>query len=136
MVTYVLDSSAILNFFDGEAGADRVAEIIKAHLAGTHRATIAAVHWGEIAGVIAKVHGRAAMELALSRLLSFGIETVPATAERALRAALIKLNRKIPYADAFGVDLTMDSSGHVLVTADFDLKAAARDVKIEFLPRK
>jgi predicted nucleic acid-binding protein len=136
MVTYALDTSAVLRFLDGEPGSTRVAEIIKGHLEGSHRAVIAAIHWGEVAGVTCKVHGQAAVDLVLSRLMSFGLEVVPANADRAVRAALIKVKRSIPYADAFGVELAMDSADHVLVTADFDLRAAARDVKIEFLPRK
>ena len=136
MVTYALDASAVVRYLDGEAGSDRVAEIIKSHLAGRCQVIISAVHWGEIAGVTCKVHGRAAMDLALSRLAAFGFELVPATSERALRAALIKLKRKIPYVDAFGVELVADSSDHVLVTADFDLKPASRDIQIEFLPAK
>ena len=136
MVTYALDASAVLRYLDGEAGSTRVAEIVKGHLAGKHTVVICAVHWGEIAGVTAKAHGRQAVDLVLSRLFSFGLRVVPATAERAVRAALIKVKRKIPYADAFGVELASDSPEHVLVTADFDLKAAAHDVKIEFLPKK
>jgi hypothetical protein len=53
----------------------------------------------------------------------------------AVRAALVKLKRNLPYVDAFGVELAADS-GRVFVTADFDFKAASRDVKIEFLPAK
>ena len=136
MVTYVLDANAMLRFLDREAGFDRVSEIIKQHLAGHVRVVMSAVHCGEVAGVTCKHHGRATLDLVLARLFSFGIETVPATAERAVRSALIKLERKVPYADAFGVELASDSPEHVLVTADFDLKNAARDVKIEFLPRK
>jgi predicted nucleic acid-binding protein len=136
MVTYVLDSSAILRFLDGEAGSVRVAEIIKGHLAERHRAVVAAIHWGEVAGITCKVHGQSAVDVALSRLLAFGFELVPITAERAVRAALIKVKRKVPYPDAFGVELAMDSSDHVLVTADFDLKPAAPGIRIEFLPRK
>jgi predicted nucleic acid-binding protein len=136
MVTYALDASAILRYLDGEAGSKRVAEIIKGHLAGRCRVVISAVHWGEVAGVTCKFHGRDAVEFALSRLYSFGFEIVPATADRAMRAALIKVERKIPYADAFGVELASGSPEHVLVTADFNLKRAMRDVKIEFLPRK
>jgi predicted nucleic acid-binding protein len=135
MVTYALDASAVLRYLDGEAGSTRVAEIIKGHLTDRHRVVISAVHWGEVAGITCKVHGRQAAELALSRLSSFGFEVVPATAERAMRAAFIKVATKIPYADAFGVELASGSPDHVLVTSDFDLKAAARDVKIEFLPR-
>ena len=135
-MTYALDASAILRYLDGEAGSQRVAEIIKGHLADRHKAVVSAIHWGEVAGVTAKAHGHRAVDLVLSRLLSFGFEIVPATAERAVRAALIKVNRTIAYADAFGVELASDSPEHVLVTADFGVKAAARDVKIEFLPRK
>lgn len=61
---------------------------------------------------------------------------VPADADRAVRAALIKLKRQIPYVDAFGLELAADGRDRVFVTADFDFKAASRDVKIEFLPAK
>jgi predicted nucleic acid-binding protein len=136
MVTYVLDSSAILRYLDGGAGAERVADIIKSHMAGRCEAVICSVHWGEIAGVSFKVHGRAAMEIVLARLQDFGLPIISADADRALRAAIIKFKRNIPYVDAFGVELASDSPEHVLVTADFDFKPASRDVKIEFLPAK
>ena len=134
-MTYVLDSSAVLRYLDAEAGASRVAEIITNHLAGSCQVVISATHWGEIAGVTAKLRGIQAMELVLERLQAFGFLIVPADAHRCLRAALIRLNRQIPYVDAFGVELA-EAEDRVLVTADFDFKAASRDVKIEFLPAK
>jgi predicted nucleic acid-binding protein len=136
MVTYVLDSSAILRYLDNEAGAERVAEIIKSHLAGRCAAMISVLHWGEIAGITCKAHGNAAMELVISRLSAFGFEVAPADAERAVRASLIKLKRQIPYVDAFGVELAAEGRDRVFVTADFDFKPASREVKIEFLPAK
>ena len=83
-----------------------------------------------------KLRGRQAVDLVLSRLFSFGLEIADVTAERAVRAALIKIGRKISYADACGAELASESPDHILVTADFHLKAATNDVKIEFLPRK
>ena len=136
MVTYVLDSSAILRYLDDEPGAARISEIIKAHLAGHCAAMVSALHWGEVAGITCKVHGRQAMDLVLSRLAAFGLEIVPADGDRAVRASLVKLKRGIPYVDAFGVGLTADSADRVFVTADFDFKPASRDVTIEFLPVK
>ncbi|MGA9495691.1 MAG: PIN domain-containing protein [Terriglobales bacterium] len=136
MVTYVLDSSAILHYLDDEAGAARVAEIIKSHLAGGCAAVVSALHWGEVAGITGKLHGRPAMELVLSRLSSFGLPIIAADADRAVRASSIKLKRGIPYVDAFGIELASDSRDHVFVTADFDFKPASRDVTIEFLPAK
>jgi bifunctional DNA-binding transcriptional regulator/antitoxin component of YhaV-PrlF toxin-antitoxin module len=44
--TYALDANAVLRYLDGEAGSDRVAEIIKSHLVGGCKAVISAVHWG------------------------------------------------------------------------------------------
>jgi predicted nucleic acid-binding protein len=136
MVRYVLDSSAILRYLDGEAGATRISEIIKQHLSGNCEAAIAALHWGEVAGITCKVHGRPTMDKVLSRLSAFGIQIVSATGERAVDAALIKLKRSLPYVDAFGVQLAADGLNSVFVTADFDFKPAAHDVKIEFLPTK
>lgn len=135
MVTYALDASAVLRYLDDEAGSERVAEIIKSHLDGSCKAIISAIHWGEIAGVTCKTRGRSTMDLVLARLEDFGLDIVPVSAERAVRAALIKVHRRVPDADAFGVELA-DSFDHVLVTADFDLKPAGKDVKIEFLPSK
>jgi predicted nucleic acid-binding protein len=134
MVTYVLDSSALLRYLDDEAGAARVSEIIDAHLQGSCEAIIAAPHWGEVAGVTCKKRGQKVMELALSRLSALGLRVVAADAERSVRAALIKLERDLPYVDAFGVELAAEGPDRVLVTADFDFKPASRAVKIEFLP--
>ena len=133
---YVLDSSAILRYLDGEAGAARVSEIIKSHLAGRCAVIISALHWGEVAGITCRIHGRPAMELVLSRLSAFGFQIAAADADRAVRASQIKLKRNMPYIDAFGIELTADSPDHVFVTADFDFKPSSRDVTIEFLPAK
>jgi PIN domain nuclease of toxin-antitoxin system len=136
MVTYVLDSSAILRYLDDEPGAKRVSEIIKAHLSGSCEAIISALHWGEVAGITCKVHGRQGMDLALSRFHAFGFEIVPADADRAVRASLLKLKTGIPYVDGFGVELAADSEDRIFVTADYEFKPASRDVAIEFLPTK
>ena len=136
MVIYVLDASAILRYLDGEAGGDRVNRILKEQMRGTCRAIVSAIHWGEVAGRITKSHGRQQCDATLLQLAALGIEVVPASGERAVSAALIKVQRKMPYADAFGVELAASNQNAVLVTADFDMKPAAQDVKIELLPRK
>ncbi len=135
MVTYVLDSSAVLRHLHDQAGSERVEEIIKEHLAGNCEAEISALHWGEIAGITWKLYGPHEMERVFSRLGAFGFQVVPADGDRAVRAALIKVQTGIPYVDAFGVDLA-GADNRVLVTADFDFKPANRAVKIEFLPAK
>jgi PIN domain nuclease of toxin-antitoxin system len=136
MVTYVLDSSAVLRYLHNEAGSDRVAEILNGHITGDCEAITAAAHWGEIAGVTRKLYGRREMERVLSKLASFGLGVVPADANRAVRAALIKVEAGVPYVDAFGLELLDKKLNRLLVTADFDFQAAKRGAEIEFLPPK
>ncbi len=136
MVTYVLDSSAVLRYLHNQKGSDRVAEIFKGHLAGTCQVLAAAPHWGEIAGITCKLYGRREMEEVLLRLGAFGIQVVAADRDSAVRAALIKVETGLPYVDSFGVELAGREPSRVLVTADFDFKPLSRNLKIEFLPAK
>jgi len=72
----------------------------------------------------------------MNSLLPSEAKVVPASADRAIHAADIKVDRNIAYADAFAVDLAMDSPGHVLVTADYGFKSVEDLARIEFLPAK
>jgi predicted nucleic acid-binding protein len=136
MVTFALDASALLRFLDEEAGADRVSDILADHLDGGCRVVMSAVNWGEIATKLFQRNGRKRFEEIFFELQSWGVEIVPATAERAANSGLIKAQKKIPYAGAFGVELAASIKDCVLVTGDFDMKPAAHQVKIEFLPKK
>lgn len=136
MVNCVLDASAILRYLDDEAGAERVTEVMEGCFAGENRVLVSSVQWGEVAYALHKRHGMQSMEAALTGLLAVGVEVIPATQARAVRSGIIKSTRKIPYADAFAVELAGDLPDCLLLTADFDLRPAKRDVKIEFLPAK
>ena len=136
MIVYALDSSAVLRFADNEAGSERVGEILKAGVTGKAQIVISAVQWGEVAGRVRAHHG-AHKELGiLSALLPAEAEIVPATGDQAIRAAHLKVDRKISYADAFALDLAMQSAEHVLVTADYGFKVVDDLARIEFLPAK
>ena len=136
MVTFVLDSSAILRFLEGEAGAERVKERLRKASLGECPLEVSAVNWGEVIGITAKRQGREKAETLRNRLERYGLHVIPATAERAFRSALLKLTLGLSYADAFYVELASGSSETVLVTADFSMKVAKGEVQVEFLPVK
>jgi predicted nucleic acid-binding protein len=136
MTTHVLDASAVLRYLDEEAGADRIQELLTAFSQGKTRIVLSAVQWGEIACVLVQRYDRARYEYIMSGLNGLGLTIEPATAERAVRAGLVKANTKIAYADAFCVEAASDSPQHTLVTADFGFRSAAHMVNIEFLPAK
>jgi len=134
MTVFVLDSSAVLRFIDREAGAVRVKEIFRSCARGQDEACISAVQWGEVAGKLRRRLGVSAQKRILQSITQLESSIISATADRAVRAAELKVDRKIAYADAFAIELAMDSHDHVLVTADYDFKAVADLAQIEFLP--
>jgi predicted nucleic acid-binding protein len=136
MTVFVLDSSAVLRHIDGEAGVDRVEAIFQMALMGTAEIQISAIQWGEIAGKLRKRAGAQEQKRVLQSLLQLDIIIVSSSAERAVRAAEIKVDRKLAYADAFAIELAMDSPDHLLVTADYDFKDVDDLARIEFLPAK
>jgi len=136
MTVYVLDSSAVLRYFDSEAGADRIEAILSASVTGRAGISISALQWGEVAGRLRKRLGAQDEMRILSSLLPAEVKIVSVSAERAVHAASIRVDRRISYADAFALDLAMDSPDHILVTADYGFKPVEDLARIEFLPTK
>jgi len=136
MDTFVLDSSAVLRYIDREAGGIRVRAIFEAAAADQAETYISVVQWGEIAGRLRTRIGADAQKQALENLAQLGLQIVSVTAERAVHAGELRVDRKIAYADAFALDLAMESPNHVLVTADYGFKPVADLARIEFLPAK
>jgi PIN domain nuclease of toxin-antitoxin system len=136
MIVYVLDSSALIRYVDNEAGADRVEEILGFCAGWQASLRISAVQWGEVAGNLRHRFGATQEERILSGVIPSEAEIVPATSDRAKRAGEIRVDHGISYADSFAVELTLDSSEYVLVTADYGFKPVADLIKIEFLPSK
>jgi len=136
MTIFVLDSSAVLRFLDKEAGWQRIAAILDSYGDHTCDVVISAVQWGEIAGRVRKRVGIPEQNRVMHKLTQLQLHIEPVTHEQAVRAAELKVDRKISYADAFALDLAMPSAEHVLVTADYDFKKVADLAAIEFLPIK
>jgi predicted nucleic acid-binding protein len=136
MISYVLDSSALIRYIDDEPGAERVEKLLGDCVAGRVELCISALQWGEIAGNLRKRQGASQQERILSNLLPSEAEIVSVSGERAVRAAEIKVDRKVSYADAIALELALSFADHVLLTADYGFKDAADLARIEFLPLK
>ena len=133
---YVLDSSALIRYLDNEAGADRVEEILKLCVAGTAGVVISAVQWGEVAGNIRRRFGPVEQVRLLGTTLPSEAEIIAVSGERAVRAAELKVDHRIAFADAIALELAMTSPNHILVTADFEFKSVAALARVEFLANK
>src|ERR1039458_8922245 len=118
MTNYVLDASSLIRYIDNEAGASRMEEILSECVAGRATVCVSAVQWGEVASNLRKRMGVSHERRILSGLLPSEVEIVHASAECAMHARDLRVDRKIAYADAFALDLAMRSSRHILGTAE------------------
>jgi predicted nucleic acid-binding protein len=136
MLTYVLDTSAPIRLLDSEPGWERVDDLLASANRDECEIQMCAVNWGELIYAIGRRYPEAVAAQVEMRFSGYPIIIVPADSARATNAGRLKLKYNIGYADSFGVELALQSPDHVLVTADYGVKPAEHDIRIEFLPTK
>lgn len=134
MRTHVLDASALYRYLTNGAGADIVARVFKEVSATSSSAIMSVVNWGEVYYTLVKHLGFAKTDKLLRELLErIPISLVAVTQEDAVRAARLKAQYNLPYADAFAAALT--AAHHVLVTADIEHFERVPGLLLQKLPR-
>ena len=76
MKQYVLDSYAMIAYFEDEAGADRVAQILMQLIQGKARAYMSVVNWGEVYYNTMREEGVTEAEKVILQLDKFPIQMV------------------------------------------------------------
>jgi ribonuclease VapC len=132
---YVLDSYAVLALLGDEAGAEGVKTVLKRVQQGTARVLMSWVNVGEVAYIVERRQGKEKVHQVLGRLEATEVELVEIGRELALKAAAIKADYPLAYADAFAAALAIKVAG-VLITGDPELESVAGVVDIKWLPRK
>lgn len=132
---YVLDSFALLAYFQAEAGGAAVRAVLEA--ARDRRALLgmSLINVGEIYYSLYRERGAARAEAALADVRALPISLHLPTDERILAAARLKAQFPLAYADAFAVALAQELNA-VLVTGDPEFKSVESQVTIMWLPRK
>lgn len=133
-MTFVLDASAVLRWIDGEAGGQRVAEILDA--SESNRIYLSVLRYGEVVVSLLRRNKPDLVDELKYVLHRLSIVLVDANAESAESAAGLKAAHKLPYVDAFAAALAQSLQDATLLTADFDFKTVEHLLTIEFLPTK
>jgi len=117
MRTHVLDASALYRYLTGGPGNEMVASVLKDAAAGGSDAIMSVVNWGEVYYTLVKHIGLVRTDKLMQELLErVPLSLVAIAQEDAERAARLKAQYNLPYADAFAAALT--TSQHILATAD------------------
>ena len=128
----VLDSYALLAFFENEEGADKVADIIRQARDRDKPLLLTAVNWGEVLYIVTRASGNATAGKIEEIIDTFPIEIVPVDRILAKIAAEFKAAKKMSYADCFAAALAKLKKAE-LVTGDSEFKAVENEIHICWL---
>ncbi|OHE24653.1 MAG: hypothetical protein A2Z43_01975 [Syntrophobacterales bacterium RBG_19FT_COMBO_59_10] len=132
MKRYVLDSYAMVAFFEDEAGADAVAALLREFLANKAKGYMSVVNWGEIYYSTMREQGREEAEKVLLQFAKYPIELIDADQALTLEAAKLKASCRIAYADCFAAALSLKLKA-TLVTGDPEFRQLEEKIPIQWI---
>jgi ribonuclease VapC len=129
---YVLDSWAILSYFQGESAAEKVEEIINDAHENDIPLLMSVVNAGEVWYIKARRSSSSAADTAIHELRQLGIDFVDADWTLAHEAGGFKAKHKMSLADCFAAGLAKHRKAS-LVTGDREFKQIEPEVTISWL---
>ncbi len=132
MKRYVLDSFAMIAFFEDESCADNVAEILSQIIAKRAKGFMSVINWGEMYYNTLRESGVGEAERVLEQFNKFPIQLVDADKVQTLLAAKFKATHRIANADCFAAALSKQLKATV-VTGDPEFEKLSDEVSIQWL---
>jgi predicted nucleic acid-binding protein len=128
----VLDSWAVIAYLEGEAAAEKVADLI----ADAHESDvplfISVVNAGEVWYIIARETSVGDADRSINELRQLGIEFVDADWTLAHEAGGLKSKHKMSFADCFAAALAKQRRA-VLLTGDPEFRQVEREITVNWL---
>jgi predicted nucleic acid-binding protein len=134
MATKVLDSWALIAFFEDEPAAEAVEKLLAQAAADKHKLLLSVINWGEIYYNTMREVSQEAAEQQAQEIAALPIDIIGVGGDLALarQAAIFKATHKMSYADCFAAALAKAKNGE-LVTGDQEFKELGREIKINWL---
>lgn len=132
--TVVLDSWAVLAFFEGEPAGNAVSELIADARDHDVPLLMSTVNAGEVWYIIAREVSEPEADQAVGSLRKMGIEFVDADWPLARVAGTLKARHRMSYADCFAAALAKSRKAE-LITGDREFKQVEQEITVRWLAR-
>ena len=130
--SFVLDSSALIAYLEGEPGAEEVRRVLERAAQCQARALMAAVNYGECFYVFKRYHGDDLAADFVEATSQLPLTLAAVDVKLALSAGEAKASHDIPYVDAFAAALAHAEEAK-LVTCDRDFEAVSHWVDVQWI---
>lgn len=132
MASKVLDSYALMAFFEDESGADLVRDLILKAEENRVNLLMSVVNLGEVWYSIARTSSPEIADQYIGEVKGMAIEIVDADWQMTRQAAAFKADGNISYADCFAAALAKSKKAE-LVTGDKEFKVLEDQIKIQWV---
>ena len=129
MKRVVLDSSALMTFFENRPGAEQVEELLQLAIDGKRALLMSVVNWGEVYHSVWRTKGPGVALKVVGDIAQLPIELVDADYTLAKLAAEFRADHKLPYVDGFAAALATTRKAS-LMTSDKDFAQVEKKVPI------
>lgn len=137
MAVKVLDSWALIAFFEDEPAAEPVENLLVKAEAGVHQLLLCVVNWGEIYYTTTRKLSQQAAEEQARELAGLPVELVGLDGKDiglVRQAAVYRGTRRLSYGDAFAAALAKIRNAE-LVTGDPEFREVEDDIRIDWLAK-
>ena len=129
---YLFDSHALLAFFQEEKGTEVVAKILRRALKQRLDRLICVINLGEIIYMTKRRFGDNKKMEILGRVHQLDFKILPAPEALVYKAAELKADYPISYADCFALACALEQSA-ILVTGDPEFKKVSHLINIQLI---
>lgn len=129
MKRIVLDASALMTFFEGRPGADKVEDVIRLAVDGKRQLLMSVVSWGEVYYSTWRTRGPGVARKIIEDIGQFPIELVDADLALTHIAAELRANYKLHYTDCFAAALASQRNA-ALATSDKDFSPLQKKLNL------
>jgi ribonuclease VapC len=132
MAAKVLDSYALMAFFEDEPGADLVRGLLLKAEESDLKLLMSVVNLGEVWYSIARTTSPETADQYIHEIQGMAIDIVDADWQLTRQAAAFKANGKLAYGDCFAAALAKNRKAE-LITGDKEFESLEGEIKIEWL---
>ena len=128
----VLDSYALIAYFEDESSADQVKELLQQAEERGKSLLMSTVNWGEVYYALSRSKGESKAEESILIIDQLPITLMEINRTIAYQAAKLKARYAVAFGDCFAAALAIVNQGQVL-TGDPEFKNLEKDVSVNWL---
>jgi len=129
---FVLDSYAMISFLQREKGFETVKNAMEKSIQKGIKTLMTTVNWGEVYYIIKREEGALVADAMVEIMDTLPVELLPADREITRKAAALKSEKKMSYADCFAAAAAIMNKA-VLITGDKEFREVEKQIEIEWI---